>query len=200
MSRITDPAPYIAPVENPPLDRSLLDVLTEDELDAAEDEGLGGNGEYQDLRDCDVDDLRAALIRESEALQTVLCSPDSAVAEEAYKAARPMDDERSALWHLDLGVAGAVVALVTLGAHPVLSCNGGTFGTPHTFSAPLIWLYLEDADPDRLVGLANRAGIELSVWDGKIVMSAGRIEAFHRLACLVLEAAGTLSSADDREG
>ena len=172
MSRIADPTPYIAPVENPPLDRSLLDVLTADELDAAEDEGLGGNGEYQDLQDCDIDDLRHALIREAAALQTVLCSPDSAFAEEAYKAARPMDDDRSALWHLDLGVAGAVVAMVTLGAHPVLSCNGGIFGTPHTFSSPVIQLYLENADPDRLVDLANKAGIGISVWDGKIVMSA----------------------------
>lgn len=186
MSRIVGPVAPPVPVENTPLDRSQLAVLTEAELDAADDDGLGGNGEYQDLQACDLDDLREAVAVEAEALRRVRSSSDQARAEDAYKDGLPMDDERAALWHLDLGVGAACVALVTLGAHPVLSCNGGEFGALHAFPSPLIRLYLEDADPVRLVNLANRAGIRLSIWEGKIVMQANSTEAFHQFGRLVL--------------
>lgn len=186
MSRIAGPVAPPLPVENAPLDRSHLAVLTEAELDAADDDGLGGNGEYQDLQACDIADLRAALAVEAEALRRVRSAPDPARAEDAYKDGLPMDDERAALWHLDLGVGAACVALVTLGAHPVLSCNGGEFGTVHAFPSPLIRLYLEDADPGGLVDLANRTGIALRVWEGKIVMQADSTESFHQFGRLVL--------------
>lgn len=191
MSRIVGAVAPPVLVENAPLDRSQLDVLTEAELDAADDDGLGGNGEYQDLQACDLNDLRAAVAVEAEALRRVRSAPDSARAEDAYKDGLPMDDDRAALWHLDLGVGAACVALVTLGAHPVLSCNGGEFGTAHAFPSPLIRLYLEDADPDRLVDLANRAGIGLGIWEGKIVMQADTTEAFHQFGRLVLAASDT---------
>lgn len=191
MSRIAGPVAPPVPVENTPLDRSQLAVLTEAELDAADDDGLGGNGEYQDLQACDIDDLRAAVAVEAEALRRVRSAPDPACAEDAYKDGLPMDDERAALWHLDLGVGAACVALVTLGAHPVLSCNGGEFGAVHAFPSPLIRLYLEDADPDRLLDLANRAGIGLGIWEGKIVMHADTTEAFHQFGRLVLATSDT---------
>lgn len=186
MSRIVGPVAPPVSVENMPLDRSQLAVLTEAELDAADEDGLGGNGEYQDLQACDIDDLREAVAIEAEALRRVRSSSDQARAEYAYKDGLPMDDERAALWHLDLGVGAACVALVTLGAHPVLSCNGGEFGAPHAFPSPLIRLYLEGADPVRLVDLVNRAGIRLGIWEGKIVMQADSTEAFHQFGRLVL--------------
>jgi hypothetical protein len=191
MSRIAGPVAPPVPVENTPLDRSQLAVLTEAELDAADDDGLGGNGEYQDLQACDIDDLREAVAVEAESLRRVRSSSDPAGAEDAYKDGLPMDDERAALWHLDLGVGAACVALVTLGAHPVLSCNGGEFGALHAFPSPLIRLYLEDADPVRLVDLANRTGIELGIWEGKIVMQADSTEAFHQFGRLVLATSDT---------
>jgi hypothetical protein len=40
--------------------------------------------------------------------------------------------------HLDVGVASSVVALVALGAAPIISCNGGTFTDPHFHPHPLI--------------------------------------------------------------
>jgi hypothetical protein len=193
MSRIAGPVAPPVPVENAPLDRSLLYVLTEAELDAAEDDGLGGNGEYQDLQACGMDDLREAVAVEAEALRRVRCSSDPAGAEDAYRDGLPMDDERAALWHLDLGVGAACVALVTLGAHPVLSCNGGEFGAVHAFPSPLIRFYLADADPEHLVDLANRAGIRLSVWEGKIVMQADSTEAFHQFGRLALATSDTNS-------
>lgn len=186
MSRIVGPVAPPVSVENTPLDRSQLAVLTEAELDAADDDGLGGNGEYQDLQACDIDDLREAVAVEAEALRRVRSASDPACAEEAYKDGLPMDDERAALWHLDLGVGAACVALVTLGAHPVLSCNGGEFGAVHAFPSPLIRLYLEEADPVRLVELANQARLTLAIWEGKIVMQADSTDAFHRFGRLVL--------------
>ena len=191
MSRIADLVATPIPIENAPLDRSQLYVLTEADLDAADDDGLGGNGEYQDLQGCDIDDLREAVALEAEALQRVRSASDTASAEDAYRAGLPMDDERAALWHLDLGVGAACVALVTLGAHPVLSCNGGEFGAVHPFPSPLIRLYLEDADPVHLVDLANRAGIRLGIWEGKIVMQADTTEAFHQFGRLVLATSDT---------
>ncbi|MDI1328328.1 MAG: hypothetical protein PSV23_16165 [Brevundimonas sp.] len=201
MSRIVGPAAPPVPVQNTPLDRSQLAVLTEAELDAADDDGLGGNGEYQDLQACDIDDLREAVAIEAEALRRVRSSSDQARAEDAYRDGLPMDDERAALWHLDLGVGAACVALVTLGARPVLSCNGGEFGSPHVFPSPLIRLYLEDADPVRLVDLANRAGIGLGIWEGKIIMQADTTDSFHQFGRLVLadsDARPTSTLSEDR--
>lgn len=186
MSRNDIPSFLPERIENQPLDLALLHRLTEDELDAAPDEGLGGNGQYQDLQACDICDLRAAVAHEGAALNAILSAPDNAAAEELYRSNRPENDERSALWHLDPGVAAATIALVTIGAHPVLSCNGGVFGTPHTFQTPVVSLYLDDADPHQLIDLANRSGIRVTVSDGKIFMRADRIEAFHHMACRIL--------------
>jgi hypothetical protein len=166
-----------------PIEQSLvaekLAMLTDDEADTAADEGLlAGNQQYQDLQDCDVDDLAFAIQLERNLVERVLSSTDPALEEVAIAEERPANDEREALWHLDVGVAAAVVALVVLGAHTVLSCNGGEYGRSHTFGTPQIRAYIGAASAEHLVDLARRAGVGVGQEDGLVVLYAPSCRAF----------------------
>lgn len=169
------------------LDVSTLAALSEAELDAAEDDGvLGGNQHYQDLQSCTLDDLRFALAQERALLDRLGQVKDSAEAEALFNGDRPPDDERYALWHLDIGVASAVLAVVALGGHAVLSCNGGAFGAAHAFSTPQVRFYLADASPHLLLRLAEDAGLGLTQEDGIVVLYGRSVEDFWRFASLAL--------------
>lgn len=169
---------HLEPIEHS-LDVENLAVLTDDEADMAADEGLlAGNQHYQDLQDCDVDDLAFAIQLERKLIERVFSSVDPALEEVAIAEARPADDEREALWHLDVGVAAAVVALVVLGAHTVLSCNGGEYGRTHTFATPQIRAYIAAASAEQLVELARRAGVGVRQEDGLIVLYAPSCQGF----------------------
>ena len=169
------------------IDVDALAVLSDAELDAAEDDGvLGGNQHYQDLQACTVDDLRFALRQERALLDQFAQVADSAEAETLVNADRPPDDERHALWHLDIGVVSAVLAVVALGGHAVLSCNGGAFGGVHAFSTPQVRFYLADASPDLLLRLAEGAGIGLTQEDGLVVLYGRSTAEFWKFACLAL--------------
>jgi len=178
--------------ENPPsrarsiqqtLDIDGLAVLTAEEADIADEEGLlAGNQHYQDLQTCDLDDLRFALKLERGLVERFRNAKDPAAEEVAFDGEREADDERAALWHLDVGVASAVLALVLLGGHTVLSCNGGEFGRVHTFSTPQIRAYLAAASADQLLDLARRAGVGVGQEGGLIVLYAHSCNAFMEFA------------------
>jgi hypothetical protein len=175
---------HLAPIEQS-LDVENLAVLTDDEAD---EEGLlAGNQHYQDLQDCDVADLEFAIQLERKLIDRLVGSADSAREESAIAEERPADDERAALWHLDVGVASAVVAMVVLGAHTVLSCNGGEYGRAHTFATPQIRAYIAAASADQLVVLSRRAGVGVRQEDGLVVLYAPSCRAFLMFAEQTLE-------------
>lgn len=163
------------------LDVASLAVLTPAEAEAADEDGiLAGNQHYQDLQACNIEDLRFVLDRERKLVESFLDSNAPAAAEASFEDDRPLDDDRDALWHLDVGMASAVVALVALGAHPTLSCNGGCFGGCHNFPAPLIKAYIASASPDTLLALAKVADIGVRQEEGLIVLYANDCDAFMR--------------------
>jgi hypothetical protein len=100
---------------------------------------------------------------------------------------------RRRLWHLDVGVAAATVALIASGAHPFLSCNGGVLGAHHSRPHPLVRFYLQDLTPQRLRDWLSGSGLSLRNEEGILVLHSERLEPFSVFARLALE---TLSGND----
>ncbi|WP_292086952.1 hypothetical protein [Brevundimonas sp.] len=176
------------------LDLTGLAVLSVAEIEAAEDEGfLAGNQEYLDLSFLSVADLADCITREDQLLRQFRGAPDSGAAEQAFIASREVQDDVEALWHLDVGVAAATVALIASGAHPFLSCNGGVLGAHHSRPHPLVRFYLQDLAPQRLRDWLSGSGLSLSNEEGILVLHSERLEPFSVFASLALK---TLSEND----
>lgn len=109
-----------------------LRALWEADAEQAVEEGLEGNQEYSDLRGLTIDDLQLVLREEERWPNGIRESAAPADVEERLINLRGTAfNPGKELWGLDLGVASAVVALSSLGACPVSSCNGGAFGLGH---------------------------------------------------------------------
>ena len=172
----------------PALDLTGLVVLTNAEIEAAEDEGfLAGNQEYLDLTFLGVTDLADCIAREGVLLRQFSEARDIAVAERAFVAGRKLQDDVEALWHLDVGVASATVALIASGAHPFLSCNGGVLGTHHSRPHPIVRFYLPDLSPGLLRDWLSRSGLSASNEDGNLVLHSDRLEPFYFFARAALD-------------
>ncbi|MCR5877282.1 hypothetical protein [Phenylobacterium sp. J367] len=109
------------------LEVDALDVLTDAEAEAADEEGyLAGNHYYRDLRGWSWSDVRAMLDYEAGVIGQILSAPDPAAAEQTFEEEREIDEDSvEGLRGLDVGVGAAVTALSALGATPTISCNGG---------------------------------------------------------------------------
>lgn len=178
----------------PALDLTDLAVLSVAEIEAAEDEGfLGGNQEYLDLSFLGLRDLADCIAKEDLLLRQLQEEGDRGAAEWAFIATRKLQDDVDALWHLDVGVASATVALIASGAHPFLSCNGGVLGAHHSRPHPLIRFYLQNLAKSQLLDWVARSGLSLANEDGILVLSGERLEPFLVFASLVLQ---TLSAVD----
>ncbi len=176
------------------LDLTGLAVLSVAEIEAAEEEGfLAGNQEYLDLSFLSLTDLPGCIAREDQLLRQFRGAPDSGAAERAFIAGRKVQDDVETLWHLDVGVAAATVALIASGAHPFLSCNGGVLGAHHSRPHPLVRFYLQDLSPQHLRDWLAGSGLSLSNEEGILVLQAERLEPFSVFARLALE---TLSESD----
>lgn len=170
------------------LEPGELDGLSEAAADAADEEGyLDGNQHYQDLRTASLDDVRFALERERNLIQVFAAAADPAAAELAFMDSRDPDDERLALWNLDVGIAAPVLALGVLGAHTVLSCNGGAFGSPHFRDIPCIRFYPATANLEVLLDLAARAGVGLVAEGRRGLLYARSILDLQLFATLALD-------------
>lgn len=185
--------PFNAALTPPPIRREIvvsdLAVLSEEEASNADVDGcLAGNQHYSDLRSMTFADLAATLAREAGLIDSFGAVGEPAVLEERFIQERgtafdPVDD----LWGLDVGVAGAVIALSALGATPVSSCNGAIYGTPHQSHYPYVAFYLADADLTSLLSLAEAEGLGLVANDG-LAHLYGSVSALRRFAQRVLEA------------
>ena len=166
-----------------------LDVLTDAEADAADDEGyLGGNRLYQDLRGWSWDEVREMLEVEAELIQELASAADPAQAESEYYESRDLDDESArGLYGLDVGVAAAAAALSALGATPFISCNAGSFGGTHAAQFPYVGFYLSHASLTTLLDLAARADVGLDAQDGAARLYARSILDLQKFARLGVE-------------
>lgn len=169
-----------------------LAVLSEEEASNADVDGcLAGNQHYNDLRGMTFADLEATLVREDGLVDAFEAVGNPAALEERFVQERgtafePVDD----LWGLDVGVAGAVIALSALGATPVSSCNGAVYGTPHQSHYPYVAFFLADADLSVLLGLAEAEGLGLVGNDG-LAHLYGSVPALRRFARRALDESST---------
>jgi hypothetical protein len=181
----------IPPVIRQELDASRLDVLSEDARDAAEEAGeLDGNQHYLDLSAATWGDVAYALETEARLLRELEACDDPADILERLYEARDLEDEREALWHLELGVAAPVMALNALGGHTALSCNGGAFGGIHLRDRPSIRFYPQAAQIGRLLELARDSGVGLVEEEGKAVLYAATVQDLQRFAALAFRRYG----------
>ncbi len=142
-----------------------LAAIDTETLEAADDAGfLAGNAMFQDLSGCTWVEAAAAVAGESELIARL------AVAADLDVEADQIDEERfeafedvEALWNLDVGVIGAVIALSALGCAPVGSCNAGGFGGDHQARHPYVAFYLPVASVPEVLALAEIADAGLIV-------------------------------------
>lgn len=165
------------------LDATRLDVLSEDALDAADEAGeLDGNQHYVDLSTASWADVAYALAEEERLIRELEDAADPAGFEASLCEARDAEDEREALWHLDVGVAAPVMALNALGAHTALSCNGGVFGGQHLRDCPSVRFYPRRAPLDGLLEAARASRVGLVEEEGRALLYAASVHDLQRFA------------------
>ena len=167
---------YPAPSERE-IDLKALAVLSEEEADAGEDDGLQGNQQYRDLRGISWDQVADGLDAEAALIQRFGASDDIDAEAERYDAEReeaflPEED----LWGLDVGVIGATLALSALGTTTVSSCNAGGFGGFHVAQFPHIAFFLPRKIAGEVLAIAEAAGTGLAMTTGGLVCLSGRTD------------------------
>jgi len=169
------------------LDVTRLEVLSDEALDAADDAGeLDGNHHYVDLSTSTWADVAYALTEEGRLIRELEHSADPTGQEAKLYEARDLEDEREALWHLDVGVAAPVMALNALGAHTALSCNGGVFGGAHLRDYPSVKFYMRHAPLDGLLEAARASKVGLIEEEGLALLYAGSVQDLQRFASELL--------------
>jgi hypothetical protein len=132
--------------------------------DAQDEKSLGCNRAYIDLRRMSWAEARRIAELERQLIERIESASDPAAEYEAVEDEFFEDD--LALYGLDLGVAGGVIALSAAGCVPFASCNAGAFGGLHHESYPLIVFYARAEAVDDLLAAAEEAEIGLGggVW------------------------------------
>ena len=157
------------------LDVGALAVLSDEEADSGEDDGLQGNQQYRDMRGITWDQVANALEGEAALFQRFAASADVDQEAELYEEEReeallPEED----LWGLDIGVIGATLALSALGATTFSSCNAGGFGGRHVSPFPHVAFFLPREAASKVMAIATEADVGLDFVEGGTVLIYGR--------------------------
>lgn len=133
-----------------------------------------GNHDYRDLRWISPYDAERVAELESELVERVrgAASPEDEmklVDDELY-------EDPDGLLGLDLGVAGAVAALASIGCIPVASCNGGAFGGWHHEDHPLVAFYAPRTLVPTLLRSATEASVGLDNHEGALLLYADGVD------------------------
>lgn len=145
------------------IDPGKLATIDRATLEAADDSGfLAGNAMFQDLSGFSWAEAATAVAAEMGLITRLTTAADldaeaEVVEEERYDAFEDTD----ALWNLDVGVIGAVIALSALGCAPIGSCNAGGFGGQHQAQHPYVAFFLPMAALPEVLSLAEAAGVGL---------------------------------------
>jgi len=178
---------YPAPPERE-IDVEALAVLSEEEADAGEDDGLQGNQQYREMRGMSWGQVAEALEREAALFQRFAAATDLDDEAERYDEERaeaflPEED----LWGLDIGVIGATMALSALGATTVSSCNAGGFGGVHIAQFPHVVFFLPRQAVAEVLAIAEAADVGVAMTTGGLVCLSGRTDLdLHRFAEVAL--------------
>ena len=170
------------------LDSDALTVLSEEDADHGEEDGLEGNHQYCDLRGMGWTDVESALRQEAELFERLAAAADldeEAALIETERDAADFPDED--LWGLDVGVISATLALSALGATTVSSCNAGGFGGHHVAAFPHVAFFLPRSAAAKILAIAEEADVGLDVVEGGIARLYGRTDFdLHRFAQFAL--------------
>jgi len=178
---------YTMPIKRE-LDVDLLAVISDEEADNGEENGLQCNRQYQDLRGISWDQVEYALEREDALFRRFASAADldeeaELYAEEREEAILPEED----LWGLDVGVIGATLALSALGAVPFSSCNAGGFGGHHIAAFPHVAFFLPRTVAVQVMAIAEEADVGLDLVNGGIARLYGRTDYdLHRFGQIAL--------------
>lgn len=168
---------------------------------AGYDAGLGGNRHYSDMRGTGWRSVAAVLQEEAKYLarlrraQDITCEVHEVLNELEQ---RNEDEGGHPLWGLDIGVAGATLALAASGCITFTSCNGGAFGDGrHLEGYPLVGFFMRP----RLVGLiseaADTSGTGLLMHgDGSLQVYAGDAWRLHVFAQTLFKHRGEIRQAN----
>jgi hypothetical protein len=157
------------------LDVDALAILSDEEADSGEDDGLQGNQQYRDMRGITWDQVADAVEGEAVLFRRFAASANVDQEAELYEEEReeaflPEED----LWGLDIGVIGATLALSALGATTVSSCNAGGFGGRHVALFPHVAFFLPRDAAAEVMAIAAEADLGLDVVEGGIARLYGR--------------------------
>jgi hypothetical protein len=154
-----------------------LAMPTRAEIERGEDNGLAGNQYYQDLRGATWDEVAGILTREAALFERFDAATDLDKEAELFEEERLEEVFPEAdLCGLDVGVAGAVMALSAMGAIPVGSCNAGGFGGHHAASFPYVAFFLARDLADEVLATAVEADVGLDIVGGGIARLFGRTD------------------------
>lgn len=116
--------------------------------DAADDTGLGNNRDYRDLRATTWAEVDEAIQIERDCLDRAAAG--------ALRSLEPQE-----IQDLEIGVAGAALALAAAGCVPFTSCNGGALGGHHPEVYPLVAFYLPEPAIGAVLAAAEAARVGL---------------------------------------
>lgn len=169
------------------LDPDALAVLSDEDAETGEDDGLEGNQQYRDLRFIGWDLVERVIDRER-----ALFARFAAAADQEAEAERFLEEIEEA-WEpdedfcgLDVGVIAATFALSALGAVTVSSCNAGGFGGRHTELYPLIVMYLPRHLAPEVLAIAEVADVGLDMVSGLVRLYGRSDYDLHRFAEVAL--------------
>jgi hypothetical protein len=152
-------------------------VISVEDADNGEEQGLESNQQYRDLRGFTWDQLGGALEREKALFERFAAAADLDREAELYEEEREdalLPDED--LWGLDVGVIGATLALSALGAVTVNSCNAGGFGGRHVAAFPYVAFFLPRTVAAEVMAIAEEADVGLDLVSSGIVRLYGRTD------------------------
>ena len=146
--------------------------------EAADENCLGCNREYIDLRLLSWAEAKRTLVAEGRLIARI-----EQTEELENSVFRAEEDEEAELFGLDTGVASTVVALSAARCVPFSSCNGGAFGSRHHEIYPLVAFYAKPETANLLLAIAGEVciGLETNGY-GFLVLYSDDIRKFPKFA------------------
>ena len=158
---------------------------------AMDEEGLGGNRCYEDLRRLSWGEARRVYAFEDKCIERILNSMHPKKEYVSIKAKLNDDSNTFGLFGLDIGVASAVLALSSARCIPFTSCNAGAFGGYHAEEYPVVAFYAKVPSIPLLLECAEEAGTGLvNSALGSLITYTDDIRKMRRFAKAIIERRG----------
>lgn len=150
-----------------------------------DEEGLGGNRCYEDLRRLPWCEARRVYAFEGKCIERILNSTHAEKEYESIIAELANDLDTIGL---DIGVASAVLALSSARCITFTSCNAGAFGGNHAEEYPVVAFYAKEQSIPLLLECAEEAETGLVNAElGSLVTYANDIRKMRRFANAIIE-------------